>query len=134
MFSIFRRASECPLFRSEKTPRLARKQGAYSVVAPAGLGEAVGRYYVDACGMSVICLRIGTVNPENAPTTPRHLATLLTHRDLVSLVRCCIAAPSDVGFGIVYGISRNTWRIWDLESARDLVGFEPVDDAEAYRR
>lgn len=97
------------------------------------LGEAVGRYYVDACGMSVICLRIGTVNPENAPTTPRHLATLLTHRDLVSLVRCCIAAPSDVGFGIVYGISRNTWRIWDIESARELVGFEPADDAEAYR-
>ncbi len=37
VFSIFRRASECPLFRIEKTPRLARKQGTYSVVAPAGL-------------------------------------------------------------------------------------------------
>src|ERR671937_814655 len=37
VFSIFRRASECPLFRIEKTPRLARKQGAYSVMAPAGL-------------------------------------------------------------------------------------------------
>ncbi|MGZ5890459.1 MAG: DUF2794 domain-containing protein, partial [Hyphomicrobium sp.] len=36
-FSVFRRASECPLFRIEKTPKLARKQGAYSVVAPAGL-------------------------------------------------------------------------------------------------
>jgi hypothetical protein len=37
VFSVFRRFSECPLFRIEKTPRLARKQGAYSVVAPAGL-------------------------------------------------------------------------------------------------
>ena len=37
VFSIFRRFSECPLFRIEKTPRLARKQGAYAVVAPAGL-------------------------------------------------------------------------------------------------
>lgn len=37
VFSVFRRASECPLFRIEKSPRLARKQGAYSVVAPAGL-------------------------------------------------------------------------------------------------
>ena len=37
VFSVFRRASECPLFRIEKTPRLARKQGAYSIVAPAGL-------------------------------------------------------------------------------------------------
>jgi len=37
VFSVFRRASEFPLFRIEKTPRLARRQGAYSVVAPAGL-------------------------------------------------------------------------------------------------
>jgi hypothetical protein len=37
VFSIFRRSSEVPLFRIEKAPKLARKQGAYSVVAPAGL-------------------------------------------------------------------------------------------------
>jgi hypothetical protein len=37
VFSIFRRSSEIPLFRIEKSPKLARKQGAYSVVAPAGL-------------------------------------------------------------------------------------------------
>ena len=36
-FSVYRRASEAPLYRIEKTPRLARKQGAYSVVAAAGL-------------------------------------------------------------------------------------------------
>lgn len=37
VFSVFRRSSEFPLYRIEKTPKLARKQGAYSVVAPAGL-------------------------------------------------------------------------------------------------
>ncbi len=36
VFSIYRRASECPLFRIEKTPKLARKQGAYSVLAATG--------------------------------------------------------------------------------------------------
>lgn len=36
VFSIFRRASEVPLFRVEKNPKLARKQGAYSVVAASG--------------------------------------------------------------------------------------------------
>lgn len=36
-FSIFRRASEMPLYRIEKTPKLARKQGAYSVVSQTGL-------------------------------------------------------------------------------------------------
>lgn len=35
-FSIFRRSSECALFRVEKVPRLARKQGAYRVVAAGG--------------------------------------------------------------------------------------------------
>jgi hypothetical protein len=37
VFSIFRRASEVPLYRIEKDPRLARKQGVYSVVAAGGL-------------------------------------------------------------------------------------------------
>jgi hypothetical protein len=37
VFSVFRRTSEVPLFRIEKAPKLARKQGAYSVLAPAGL-------------------------------------------------------------------------------------------------
>ncbi|MFN3869844.1 MAG: DUF2794 domain-containing protein [Hyphomicrobiaceae bacterium] len=36
-FSVFRRSSECPLYRIEKTPKLARKQGAYSVVSATGV-------------------------------------------------------------------------------------------------
>ena len=37
VFSIFRKSTEYPLFRVEKAPRLARRQGAYSVVAATGL-------------------------------------------------------------------------------------------------
>jgi hypothetical protein len=37
VFSIFRRTSEMPLYRIEKDPKLARRQGAYSVVTPTGL-------------------------------------------------------------------------------------------------
>jgi hypothetical protein len=36
MFSIYRRASEMPLYRVVKTPALARRQGAYAVIATAG--------------------------------------------------------------------------------------------------
>lgn len=36
-FSVYRRASEVPLYRIEKTPKLARKQGAYSVISASGL-------------------------------------------------------------------------------------------------
>ena len=37
VFSVFRRASEVPIYRIEKDPRLARRQGAYSVVSATGL-------------------------------------------------------------------------------------------------
>ena len=37
VFSVFRRTSEVPLFQIVKTPALARKQGAFSVVAASGL-------------------------------------------------------------------------------------------------
>ncbi|MCB8839187.1 DUF2794 domain-containing protein [Aurantimonas sp. VKM B-3413] len=37
VFSVFRRTSEMPLYRVEKNPKLARKQGAYQVVAAGGL-------------------------------------------------------------------------------------------------
>ena len=36
VFSVFRRASEVPLYRIEKSPRLAARQGAYSVIAATG--------------------------------------------------------------------------------------------------
>lgn len=37
IFSVFRRSSEVPIYRIEKDPRLARRQGAFSVVAAGGL-------------------------------------------------------------------------------------------------
>jgi hypothetical protein len=37
VFSVFRRASEVPIYRIEKNPKLARRQGAYSIVSATGL-------------------------------------------------------------------------------------------------
>lgn len=37
VFAVYRRTSEFPIYRIEKNPRLARNQGAYSVVTPTGL-------------------------------------------------------------------------------------------------
>ena len=37
VFSVFRRATEHPLYRIEKVPALRNKQGQFSVVAPGGL-------------------------------------------------------------------------------------------------
>jgi hypothetical protein len=36
IFSVYRRASEVPLFQIVKDPKLARRQGAFSVVAAGG--------------------------------------------------------------------------------------------------
>jgi hypothetical protein len=35
-FSVFRRASEYPLYKIEKNPKLARRQGAFSVISSSG--------------------------------------------------------------------------------------------------
>ena len=108
-----------------------RPDGPYGIGK--AFGEAAGRYYSDVHGLSVICLRIGTLNRESRPTSVRHFATLLTHRDLVQLVRRCIDAPDDLRFAIFYGVSDNKWRFWDISNARDLIGYAPQDDAERWR-
>lgn len=42
-FNVFRRTSEAPLYRIEKRPALARKQGAFAVFNQAGLVLKRGR-------------------------------------------------------------------------------------------
>jgi len=37
VFSVFRRSSEVPIYRIEKNPKLARRQGAFSVISATGL-------------------------------------------------------------------------------------------------
>jgi hypothetical protein len=37
VFSVFRRSADIPLYRIEKDPQLARRQGAYAVVAQGGM-------------------------------------------------------------------------------------------------
>jgi uronate dehydrogenase len=105
---------------------------------PYGLGKAVGeaaaRFYSDEFGVSAICLRIGTVNGADRPTSPRHYATLLTHADLVHLVDCAVRAPEALRFGIFYGVSDNTWRFWDTAEAGTAIGYAPKDNAERYRQ
>jgi uronate dehydrogenase len=96
-------------------------------------GEAAGRLYAEEHGLSVICLRIGTVYAQDRPGSARGFATMLSHADLFRLVRASIDAPAEVRFAVLYGVSANTWRFWDIEEARRLVGYEAQDDAERWR-
>ena len=108
-----------------------RPDSAYAVGK--ALGEVAARWYSDAHGLSAICLRIGTVNRADRPDNARHFATLLTHADLLRLVVCALEAPDELGFGVYYGVSRNTWRFWDISDAAVDIGYEPQDDAEMFR-
>jgi nucleoside-diphosphate-sugar epimerase len=114
-----------------RTSSPIRPDSAYGVGK--ALGEVAARLYSDNYGLSAICLRIGTVNRVDRPETARHFATLLSHADLLRLVECALEAPEDLRFGVYYGVSRNTWRFWDISNAAAEIGYDPQDDAERFR-
>jgi uronate dehydrogenase len=89
-------------------------------------GEALGRLYADKWGLDVICLRIGAFG--NRPTSVHALSMWLSERDAVQLFTKAIMA-GDVGFLIVYGLSRSRWSSWDNPGAA-LLAYVPLDDAE----
>lgn len=106
----------------EEPPRPDSRYGVSKV-----FGEALGRLYADKHGLSVACLRIGSFRerPQNA----RQLATWISPRDMVHLVRCCIDA--DYRFLVLYGVSNNDRNHWHNPAAA-VVGYRPEDNAEDY--
>jgi nucleoside-diphosphate-sugar epimerase len=109
-----------------------RPNGPYGIGKAAA--EAAGRYLSDNHGMSVICLRLGTMGREGeVPRDQRQFATTLTPRDVQELYRCAVAAPDDLRFGIFYGVSNNKWNFWDLEDAARRIAYKPQDNMEMWR-
>lgn len=94
-------------------------------------GESLGSYYHDRHGISFIALRIGGVSmePEWHLKSPSGLAMWLSHRDAAQLIQRSIDAPPSVGYTIVYGMSNNSLRFHDIETAEKVLGYRPQDDA-----
>ena len=103
-------------------------------------GEAVGRFFAERKGVSVICLRIGWVtdddrppvaapdaSPEEADIARRGAGMWLSRRDCLSLVEASLVA--DVRFGIVYGVGDNVGRWLSLDEGAELLGWRPLDGA-----
>jgi len=112
-----------------------------SPLRPSGLygaskvwGEALGRHYADAHGMSVICVRIGRVHAADRPQSAREFAVWCSQRDIARFLESCVEAPESVRFDIFFCTSRNKWGYRDLEHPRAVLGWEPVDAAEDHRR
>ena len=94
-------------------------------------GESLGSFYHDRHGISFIALRIGGVLFEHEwyRKYKGGLSMWLSHRDAAQLIQRAIDAPASVGFSIVYGISGNTLRVHEIESAEKVLGYRPQDDA-----
>ena len=100
-----------------------RPNGMYA--ASKAAGEAIGRYYAESHGLSVICLRLGRVEPQDRPLSAGHMVVLLAHRDCIQLIDCAIEAPDHVRFDIFFGTSANKWGIRDIEHAHQIIGYSP---------
>jgi nucleoside-diphosphate-sugar epimerase len=93
-------------------------------------GEALAHTYAYRYGLSCLCLRIGWVVAEDRPPIPRAIPEWCSQRDIVQLVRRCVDAPDTLRFDIFYGLSHNRFGWVDIEHARQVLDYNPLDSAE----
>ena len=113
------------------THEQVRPEGVYG--AAKVWGEALGRHFSDAHGLSVLCVRIGAVREVNKPINTGEYSTYLSHRDVVQMLQKCIDAPDDLKYDIFFALSDNKWGYRDLDHPREVIGFVPQDSADAFR-
>jgi len=96
-------------------------------------GEALGRYMAEREGLSFIAIRIGSLRPyeELRGDSPRNwIDAWVSPRDLIQLFCRCID-DEELSFAVFNGVSNNLFSRLDISDARELVGYEPQDDAFA---
>jgi len=110
-------------------------------------GENLGRLYARLHGLQVICARIGWIVVEDDPRKSPWVANddnkeymramHLSHRDCDEIFHRCVsrALPPDTGhgqgqFALVYAVSNNTRRVFDLAESARILDYVPRDDVE----
>jgi len=91
--------------------------------------EALGRYYADAKGLEVVCVRLGGVNKDDVPPAFPYSERQVwcSQRDCLGLIKKCLEAESvPNNYAIVYGVSDNKDRLHDLSNP---FGWQPQDGA-----
>lgn len=84
-------------------------------------------------GITVICIRLGTMSVEDRPgEDARSFVSWLSSRDLVTMIDQCIEVEW-INYDILFGASGNTWKIYDTPRAWKVLGYTPRDNAEEYR-
>lgn len=96
-------------------------------------GEATAHYFAYAQGLSSIAIRVGAYEGNRddwSGSEGRALSAFVSKRDLSHLIERCIEAE-DVQFAIVQAVSDNRFKRMDITSTREVVGYQPQDDAFA---
>jgi uronate dehydrogenase len=96
-------------------------------------GEALARYYAEKHGLSMILIRLCFFQPYDSELLRRPgdiQREWCSPGDLLQLLLKCLS--TDLRFGIFFGVSNNTGRFWDISNARELLGYEPQDNAADY--
>jgi uronate dehydrogenase len=93
-------------------------------------GEALLSRYVDRDGISGISIRIGAFGPyqDRLPTAPDLLDMWISPRDMAHLTERCLLTEK-ITYLIVHGLSNNRFNRLDIANAREILGYEPQDDA-----
>ena len=113
------------------THEMVRPQGTYG--ASKVWGEALGRHFSDAYGLSILCIRFGHVVAEDRPLSDSDYSRFTSHRDAVDILQKCIEGPAELKFDIFFATSNNKWGYRDFEHARQVLGYVPQDSAETFR-
>ncbi len=92
--------------------------------------EAYCRTYVDSHGMSIVCLRIGGVNKNDAPGGPASQAVWCSHRDVVNITERALIATEKPIYDVCYAVSDNRYRWVDMRHTEEILGYAPQDRAE----
>ena len=95
-------------------------------------GENTGRLFSDRYGMSVLCIRLGAVLPDDKPALIRHYPGYLSQADAVQMIDKCLGAPASLKFDIFDAISENSRRWRDTDHAKEVIGWRPTGSAEKY--
>ena len=97
------------------------------------MGETMGRWFHDKYGLEFIALRVGAFQPYDSSwlRENRCESIWLSPRDAAQIFRRAIETP-DLGFAVVNATSRTSKEFLSLQSAREILGYDPQDDTRDF--
>jgi nucleoside-diphosphate-sugar epimerase len=114
---------QLPAFTHTSLPRPLNYYGASKI-----WGESMAFMYAHRYEMSCLVLRVGMVEAvEPPPALPFGAFAWCSQRDIAQISELCVTAPESLRFDIFHGLSDNAYNMADIQHARDVLGYQPLD-------